>query len=116
MRFTWGKCQVLVWQTWEFNIDPARLGADGHLYTCIQKIDEVMPELGLWKNPKVIFPFGGWSSTTPTQLVGIDNLLPAGKKFVGEHVGIEGFHVLELDLPAFKACVEAELRKRKPGR
>jgi hypothetical protein len=48
--------------------------------------------------------------------VGIDNLLPPGKKFVVEQKGIEGFHVLELDMPAFKACVEAELGKRRPGR
>ncbi|MHC4814768.1 MAG: glycosyltransferase family 39 protein [Planctomycetota bacterium] len=116
MRFTWGKCQVLVWQAWEFDIDPGRLGADGHLYHCIQKIDEMMPELGLWKNSRLLFPFGGWSSTTPTHLVGIDNLLAPGKKFVVEHAGIEGFHVLELNMPAFKACVEAELQKRKPRR
>jgi len=95
-----------VWQTWAFNIDPARLGEDDQLHTCIQKIDAMMPELGLWKNPRLIFPFGGWDSTTPTQLVVIDDLLPPGKKIVAQHAGIEGFHVLELDMPAFKAWLE----------
>ncbi len=86
------------------------------LYSSIKRTDELMPEMGLAGNRKVVVPFGGWSGVTPSTLLDMDSSLPAEKRVVVQHAGIKGFHVLELDVPAYLASVEAELRKRKTGR
>ena len=116
MHFRWGKRDVLVWQWWEFTADLDRVGEVDSLYSSIKRTDELMPEMGLAGNRKVVVPFGGWSGVTPSTLLDMDSSLPAEKRVVVQHAGIKGFHVLELDVPAYLASVEAELRKRKTGR